>query len=575
MPVLPDPNQLSRPALRGGGGIVTAEGGIAEGAAAHAAESQWRGIQQTTGALAGLGRDVIQIAQEERKRLVGLRVQEEDAQLRDFSVEALQGEGGALRAEQGAVLTPDYFKKHAERFETEIKRREAALPTDEHRAEFKPRAEALRSQYLRSIYSHMAAETDKYQDTSYNAAKTSYHNSASAQYADPQAVKANVEGMRALATNRAAQQGITDPAVLGPIVLEEVGGVHQTIIDSARRAGSIQYANEYFGIAKGEMSAEQVAAVEQTLKPATSYATGSAIGQAAIDLFDRGTPEKDIQAMILKEAGSDPQAAGAARAILVDAKNARQEDRQKTVGTGVLTFLNAGMTAEAFVAVMQDDATLALPPDERAKMQEHFMSLMSAQGRSAKAEQKETWDSQEAYERFADMMQRDDLGSLPEEQIYALQPDIGPAKVSKIIAERRSRLAGGAKFTIDPDILKEATPPALLTSRKKGELAAFKGVVESNLADWKAANPGMLPDLTTQKRIARSALAEYEAPGMLWGTNKKPLYAAPADEREYRRLEAMRPDWESGMRAEAAKRGLSLTDTELKAMWAKKLEKAK
>lgn len=575
MAILPDPNQLSRGTIRGPGGVQTVQAGVLEAAQARAAGIKGQTAFQIGQSISQLGQNVVAMAGEERKKLVDLRVQDDTARLRDATTNLLVGDDGVLTKKEGQVLEKDFIKRYADRFDHEVKKLEAAQPTDEHRAIFQRYADDLRSSYLRSIMTHSASEADKYKDTTYTGSKASFLNYAQAQFDNSDAVKQSVEGMRALATQRAQEKGVTDPTALATMVQEEVGAIHAGVIEAARQGDAVQYANDYFAQVKGDMTAEQALAVEARLKPSTSYAKGVDIGQKVIALFDAGTPEKDLQAMIVDETKNDPQAANAARALLIDAKNAREADRAQTTGSGILTFLNSGMTSEAFTRVMNDPATLALPPADQAKLQEHFMSLMSAKASHTKAENREVWDSPEAYSQFAEVMQRDDLGAMPEAEIYALQPDIGPAKVGKIIAERKARLGGAVRFNIDTDILKEATPPALFSSSKKGELAAFRGLVESNLADWKAMTPGIKPDLATQKRIARSALAEYDAPGLLWGTNKKPMYKAPENERELRRLEALRPDWNKGMRAEAAKRGIPLTDGQLDAMWAKKLEMTK
>lgn len=541
MATLPNPDQFNRVGAQPSTTIVSGRAGVAEGMQAERFQNQSKQAMETGRAVAQLGKEFADIAYEQRRKLDKLNVQDRYNKLRDATVEMKIGEKGYSKTQLGDVLKPDFIKSNVDNFDSKVKELAETLTNEDQKREFSQHANEVRSAHMRGIMEHSFNETEKYDKVVYDGTVASITNSTLAQYDDQAAVTGGEVALSNTVRARLKQQGIVDEAMLAEAERSTVGSLHAGIVDTARRNGRIQYANDYFNAKKDSMTAEQRASVEQKLLADTELDQGNSIGSAAFDIVASGGKESEANTFIRDNAKTHGTAQ-AAKAAFAAAKQAAKQDNDNTIGSLVMTARDSGMTFDAVRAVRGTEEFKNLSTEDQNRLHEHLLSLAEHQETRGETEQarKNTakWKSPEAYKQYGFVASEGNLAKMDEAAIYAMEPDIGPQRVDALIRERAQVLKDGFTFKIDRDLIEERMPKELTAPKNKDKKYTYLGIVESNLADWKAAHPGERPTLDDQKKMIRGALNTYSERGFLWGTNQKPLYESDKNMVEYRRRES-------------------------------------
>lgn len=509
MPQIPDASQLDRRMPQVSGPSRGPQTGILERAQASAAAQEGAEAAQNTRAAQQLGGRIAEMAAEEKNRLDKLRLSDTETMLLDQVTDLTVGQNGYQRKRQGDVLSPDYIKGNASAFDTAAAKVAANLSNDEQRASFKDLTDKHKSTFLRGLMSHAMNETQAYEDTVFKGQVTSHTNYAQAQPTNPDAVIAGVEGVRAAVLNRLAQTGVTDQATIDSAVLNQVGSVHASVIDAARRKGSLSYANEYLAAKKAEMTPEQVAAVESKLKPQTAFMEGDALANEAFTMAQNGASAVDVQKFINSKS-TDPDVRRAAQASMLELEQARNKDLQEKAGTVLTTFMTNGMTPAAYKAAVNSEEFLAMPADVRAKNMDYMYTRMKTGEREHDAEvDKLENDKASSYDSLFIMgaytQDPDNLARMSDTQLASLQPAIGKANVFKLRGWRDTIIKEGGKAKIDKDIEKLV----LNEISDKEEKLRAKTLIDSALMDWRVEHPGSVPDEETQRALANKALETW------------------------------------------------------------------
>lgn len=524
MPQIPDVSQLDRHMPQASGPSRGPNTGIVERAQASAFAQEGERARQDTHAVQTLAGHVAKMAEEEKRRLDNLRLSDHENMLLDQVTELTVGENGYQRKRQGDVLSPDYIKGNATAFDAAAAKVAAGLSNDTQRAAFKDAASKHKSSFMRGVMSHAMTETEAYEDTVFKGQLASHANYAQAQPTNPDAVIAGVEGVRAAMLNRLAQQGVTDQATIDAAVLAQVGSVHASVIDSARKQGSLSYANEYLNAKKGEMTAEQIADVESKLKPATAFMQGDALAGEAFAMKQGGASAVEVQKFINSKA-TDPDVRRAAQATMLELEQAKNKDIDEKSGTVLTTFMQQGMTPGAYKAAVNSEEFLALPADVRARNMDYMYSRMKTGERERDAEvDKLENEKATSYDSLFIMgaytQDPDNLARISDTQLAALQPAIGKANVFKLRGWRDSIIKEGGKAKINPDIEKLVLNEV---SGKEEKLRA-KTLIDSALMDWRVEHPGSVPDDETQKALANKALEQWIDATATWTSGKAQAY---------------------------------------------------
>lgn len=531
MPLIPDPNQMGRQLPGGPQGIIRADTGqVARAKQSAAAIEGQTAASITSDVTRGIDR-VSQLAYNERQRLNQLKITEAENSMLGLETEMTVGADGYKHVKQGDVLKPEFMKKYSGNFESSVKAISDNLATDEQRELFKQVADKRRSSFMRGVMNHAISESDAYEETVFNDQLASHANYAMSQPTNPDAVIAGVEGTRAAVLNRLAQKGINDPTAVEAAVQKAVGGVHAGVIDAARRAGNISYANDYLAAKKGEMSADQVAAVESKLKPATDFMVGDQVGNDAFALKQSGKSNTEVQKFINEKTKGNPDARRAAQASMLELEQAEAKDLADKAGAVGEIFTRAGATPEAYNAAINSEEFLSLPPEERRKNMDYMYSRMMSGERAADAEasrrERELANSIEAREIMSEYASNPDtLARMSPREITALMPSIGRANVDRMLSWQNSIKSEASKAKIDTDLRAQVMAQV---GKNKEKQAKANQIIDAALMDWRVENPGSLPTYEEQKALAAKALDEYIEVGVLWDSKQKAYEAKPGE----------------------------------------------
>lgn len=557
MPTLPDPTQSNRPELRPSTGIVNVQTGVVEGARAARAGGQMRNAQDVGRAAAGFSSNIMELADRKRRELVDLQADEAEAKAYDKTTELLTGEDGALHVKEGGVLSKNYIKKYADSFEAHVKATSEALPTDEHRAAFKPRADKLRSQLLKNLAMHSMQESDRYQDTVTQGQRASFLNYAQAQAGNADATEQAAKDMREMWTKRLAQQGVVDSATVEAKLLQEEGAVHASVVDALRRSGRVTEANQYLAKVYQEkgtddpvtgmplpptrrMTEDQAQEVQAKLRPVTEAVKGAEYAKLVVSMREQGKSAKEIAAA---QEGLSPGERDAVQRNL-NAYEHEANVQSKTVKANVINgFHKAGSTSQAMEQALSSDLFLDSPPEDQNDMYRYLQANADlAEGRTeskAVKDMQRRWSSPETSRLYLSIVNDENFTQRTPEEISGMADALGPKLTQNVMAEYNRRLAGAAKYRLPDAMLNAAMPEKLKKSNKKNERDAWLGVLQANLADWQTANPGKVPTVDEQKALAQSPNKVYDAGG--WFTGEKRVWQAPEDVREEIRQRAGAP----------------------------------
>lgn len=336
------------------------------------------------------------------------------------------------------------------------------------------------------------------------------------------------------------------------------GSFHAQVVKSALDAGDTAYASDWFNENKSRIPLDMRGKVERQLKPATDFAEGKEIASEAQKRIAAGESPVAVETWMAEKARSK-DAHGIAQGMMREYQDAQRRQDAHVQG-GFLERFETAPSHKTFTAIMGDRGFQSMEPESRGKLVKYMRAELEQAGDKARARQNDRYRSPEAFGKFIDTLDAPNFAGMSRQEIYNLRPEIGPELTTKLLAEHKAASGTAARFQIDKDLLNEAVPKELLAKGNKDKLNAYHGIVETELIKWKQDNPGKLPTLDEQKKIARAANAEYVVAGRVWGTNAVKAYD----------LKPMPDDFRAGAIAEYAKRGKPApTPAQLLELWAK------
>lgn len=563
MPTLPNPDEFQRRGVSPRGGIIQYEGGIKEKASAGAALRVGAAQEEIGRAVGQVGEVVGRAVEREQQRLDKVLIDSSENELMGLDTEL------SIRARQVKgqdVLSKDYITGLEKEYTVRSKQIEDKLQTTNQKAAFKSTSDRALTSFLRGVATHAAGEADKAKETGYKARIEAAVGMAAAQPENDEAMHDSIGIVVASAMLRADELGL-DPTARDQFIQEAHGSVVAATIDSKRNAGLVEEARQLFEVSRGVMTDDQIKGVEHRLKPVVESTFGSNLADEVFALKESGALSAvEAQKLINERTKGRPEANTAAEVALRELERRKKEDTDDKVGSVLLKFQEADATEAAFLAATKSPEFLELEPAVRGKLYQDLRTQVRVVARAEKADDSAQWKTQEVLERYYEVANDPDLGKKTPNQIAALALEIGPANTARVAAKQKELLKGTSSFRLDTDLINEAMPKDLRTATKSSgtkfkQADAFRGIVEANLADWKARNPGAVPTVEQQKKIARSALAEYEEDRVKWwpGKTKTPLYAIDKDQ------------WIKDRREEAKAegKGALATDDYLENLWNK------
>lgn len=513
---------------------------------------------QTSTAPAKVFSGLAQMAEQEADRLADASADDALNKLREKRLELTNApDKGFAHIKGGGVIQRPVTDEYPALLKNEIEGLGANL-NGAARTKFNQRAAGELNAFKGDVYRHVAQQTDSFYESTFQSSVAVGVKEAASGL---ERVNEALNRTKTAVEKEMERRGLTDANEQAVFRQQYEGAIHAAAIDGMIDRGDVAGASTYLQVNKAGMSQQQVDKLEPIVKRQTDFVFGTTLATEAAKM-----PPKEAQAYLVKETKGNKGAWEAAQAALTQFEQATQMADRQAKGGLIVQFSDA----PSFVTAAKIEASkpfAELSPAAQGELKEYMRHQAQAQADHARSlsdhaetRARQRWDENpEALATFYQLAEMPDIGAMSTQQIYSYAPAIGPKLTQTLEAVRREKAGSANRFQLDKDLLNEAIPKDLLASGKKDQLNAYKGIVERNLQNWKLQNPGKVPSLEEQTRIARSANQDYTVIGGGWfgGNTDTKGYAIKPD------MKAVPKDFYDGAKAWAAKNKKPLTDQQI------------
>lgn len=503
------------------------------------------------------------VALQEAERLSDAAADDAMNKLREKRLElTYDPEKGFSKLQGGAVIDRPVTDEYPALLQKEIEGITTGIRGSAARSKFQRMATGELQSYRADVYRHVASQTDKFYTDTFNASI----NVGVKEAGTSLALVNSALGRTAEAVDKEiARRGLTDANQIQVFKQQYLGSIHAAAIEGMLNRGESQAAGAYLEINKANMSADQVDKLAPVVKKQSDWALGSEVGTQAATMAP-----KEAQAFITEKTKGNNDAYSAAQAVLSQQEQAMAMADRQTKG-GLISQFSAAPTRATMGKLQTSKDYMALSPAARGELDEYMRhQVQSAEDRArglrdrAEARERAKWDENiGALETYYNLAQMPELATMSAAQVDSYAPAIGPTLTNKLQAERVRQSQGAKRFAFDKAILDSSMPPELLKPANRAKKAAFLGLVERSLQDWKDANPGKIPGEEDQARILRAGNQEYVRIGAGWfgGNEEAPGYEVRPGET------AVPADFYRGAKEWAKRKGVTLTDQQIIDKW--------
>lgn len=237
---LPDLTQQARPSLQPSLGVARYQ---TESPSAAAAPGE---------AMAGLGHQIGQIAQQQIDRADTMRAEDAFNQLRQRQQDLTMGEKGFVHAKGADAVTKPLMQDYSQQFTDVADEISQTLATPRQKELFRQRADMASLQFRDDLLRHVVREGDVYEKQVFDSAAHTEAANVSAHWNEPDSVAISMTRMEALVNQRAKTQGWT-PEIKQAVLAEQLGNLHEGVIDQSLANKNYVFAQEWFDKHRDQM----------------------------------------------------------------------------------------------------------------------------------------------------------------------------------------------------------------------------------------------------------------------------------------------------------------------------------
>jgi hypothetical protein len=527
--------------------------------------------------------DTIQtLAINEQKRIDDVRLTEAETQLMQAETEL---EADYRTKKNGDVLQQGFHQGYQEKYQQAANAIGEKLVTPGQKQQFQMLTNRRRAGYDAKRVTYAMGETERYESAVFNSRIDLLTKKGADSYKDPSALATAALELEDSYVKEMTRKGLKDPAILTAELSKVRGAFWGNVLDRAITDEDYSAANMLFATAGSQLPDDKRREIGTRLNIANEMVKGTTIAETALGMQKAGSSAQDIELFIAKEAGSNKGVYNAAQTVLTNIKQAEHTQRQEAEGTMLLDFQKGGATFAAMKKVTTSASFAQLDAGAQAKLMDTMLSdarqtqtynlRMAAEAKEA---ERAKFDTLETFSRYQEVLDSPEFPKMTQAQLMSYRSTLGPQLTSSLLKTQKEVVSGAAKFQIDKDILNMAMPEDALKTGNKDKQYAFRGIVEQELQNWKAANPGKVPSMQEQMAIARSGLKEYNIKGVVFDSTKKAYELtdkdrakiadqAKADAAKARKEAADRAKFEREIQAEARKNGGPLTPKQIEEAW--------
>lgn len=305
---LPDLTQQARPSLQPSLGVARYQ---TESPSAAAAPGE---------AMANLGHQIGQIAQQQIDRADNMRAEDAFNQLRQRQQDLTMGEKGFVHAKGADAVTKPLMQDYSQQFTDVADEISQTLATPRQKELFRQRADMASLQFRDDLLRHVVREGDVYEKQVFDSAAHTEAANVSAHWNEPDSVAISMTRMEALVNQRAKTQGWT-PEIKQAVLSEQLGNLHEGVIDQALANKNYVFAQQWFDKHRDQMD-------QQTLDKLAPKVEGGVQKQLTNEYTTRFIAAMDNPKALNaldKQISGDPQLDDERKNILIGRVQSRME----------------------------------------------------------------------------------------------------------------------------------------------------------------------------------------------------------------------------------------------------------
>lgn len=430
---------------------------------------------------------VRQLADSEREKVDQVAILEVDNELAAIST-SLRTRALELRGKDALGAREEIEAD----WQKEASKIEGRLRTDRQVLAFRERSQSRWASLNETIERHTSTEFERYQDSETDAALSNRVTEATENYADPAKLETAVREARGIAAERATRKGFAaDSQTFIDEITKAVTRVHVGAISQMVADGNDQLALRYFNEVKTELDGAVMPELTRRLEVVSSEQEG-ARGADAVwrELGPRGLNDP-VKLSTLEQAVRDRYGDNLAviKAAIQEvrsraqAHNAEQTEVRASNKASVLGAYNEGASLSQ---ISRMPAYLALPGDEQNSIRTYIVDRGYSLSQRAAADT----PSERNWSMYWEVSNPSKLASMTENEIIALQPQVGRSLVTQLLNSKRSLDKSDANVrtaTIDNDTFNSVATAAGFSAYSaksatvKARLGALRHRVETEI----------------------------------------------------------------------------------------------
>ena len=449
-----------------------------------------RALEEVGRAMQGASDVVYKIAEKERQRIGTIRAEEA---FNTYSKNLLDMEQEYSGVKGGDVLKKDLYKEYEEKRTAAVKTIADGLGDADQKAAFTQRALVANRMFDAQLYRHIGAETAHYEnavddDTVNTEIRTG---TLAAMSGRPTELAVSVLRISKATERKAARAGLP-PETLRVQALSQL---HSNVVDTMLTQGQDIAAKAYFNKMKGALTDRAAVALSAKLEISS---TDEESMRVADEIWAKNAPQSssapvrmfDMEQEARKRFAREPKLANAVvQQLRSQAQAWNYQQREMTSGAQA-AILNAYHEGKSLAEIQRMQEYIALPGDERVKLRDHIQNYGYTEQQRARAEASYTegLKSQQSFGKFWELSRPSTLMSMSENEIMALEPEIGRELTGRLMTARRSIGANVREANIDSDQFNVLADSAGLkpyekspSPEQKGKLGRLKATVETTI----------------------------------------------------------------------------------------------
>lgn len=548
---LPDLGEQARP-------TPTPSGGIASYQTQDAGSAMAPGLALSSVAT-DLGREAEVWIAKEKQRVDTMMVEDATAKLREAQQDLKMGKEGFINQRGVEALKKPLLEDYTKRFDTVANELSAKLTPDQQ-AQFRKRVSVYGTEYRGDIMTHVMREGDRAEEQTFKARIAGEQKQAASNWNNGSAVATSLASIEGVVRQYGQARG-WDSKVIDAAISEQKGMMGVDIVQQAIAGNQLDYAKDMLKQFKPDIDTDKYAALKKQVEVGDKQAKALTYSD---ELFAGVKGYKAQMGKVQADFASGK--IDAATRVAVE----QRIDHKRAVGEQMKNDGDKFMMGQAQEWVLKNTgkSVLEMPPNLYgwAKSTGHLAGLDGFAQREGRPG--ERMKELEVRGKLMNQAATDPDAFIAtfKKNAFADQFDLGANGIKEMqnIASNMMQGTGKYKIGFDEKIMRDAIPPALLSSGAKEKRMAFEGLQHEAMIQWRKDNPGKQPTLEEQKAVARAANAEFVEVGRMWNSTIK------AYEMKEGKDNAVPADFFKAMKAKGAK-----DDEIVKAWQLKKSMKAK